>query len=161
MSGQTLSFQIATGAMRLLRDQHSSVIFQSLGITPEDFELLTGKTIWVAGDRHRVRSCLDAACAGVMDVVGVPRFEMPAEYIAAVIACFVAPANVLTACRWMERQRAGDELRGATSGSELVDPSQVFALVLLIYDDKETGEIRQAFEKLVNGAIKRSTEKAA
>src|SRR5207253_5278430 len=45
----------------------------------------------------------DLACVyGTLDFVGYPRFPAPVEFIAAVIAYYVHPVNIQTACLIME-----------------------------------------------------------
>lgn len=154
-----LKFQTARGAMKLLAGSSYTEIFGSLGITKEEFEKVTRASCWVSQDRGEVRKTLDALCAGVMDVTGVPRFEMPAEYVAAVIVSYVNPTNIQVACRWMEGQRPAEVVRGASSTPGQVDPAQLFVLCCMLYDDEACAEVAQLFEKRVSSALKK--EKAA
>src|SRR5205823_9300685 len=48
------------------------------------------------------RSCVEACVYGTLDFVGYPRFPAPVEFIAAVIAYYVHPVNIQTACLIME-----------------------------------------------------------
>src|SRR5437867_4430083 len=56
----------------------------------------------VATDRSRARRCVEACVYGTLDFVGYPRFPAPVEFIAAVIAYYVHPVNIQTACLIME-----------------------------------------------------------
>src|SRR5207253_6396019 len=47
-------------------------------------------------------SDLEACVYGTLDFVGYPRFPAPVEFIAAVIAYYVHPVNIQTACLIME-----------------------------------------------------------
>src|SRR5262245_66403016 len=59
--------------------------------------------VWFAlSDRSRARRCVEACVYGTLDVVGYPRFPAPVEFIAAVIAYYVHPVNIQTACLIME-----------------------------------------------------------
>src|SRR5262249_43687418 len=51
-----------------------------------------------ATDRSRARRCVEACVYGTLDFVGYPRFPAPVEFIAAVIAYYVHPVNIQTAC---------------------------------------------------------------
>src|SRR5699024_10367394 len=48
------------------------------------------------------RRCVEACVYGTLDSVGYPRFPAPDEFIAAVIAYYVHPVNIQTACLIME-----------------------------------------------------------
>src|SRR5262249_13658532 len=63
-----------------------------------DFDFLTSNKVWIATDRSRARRCVEACVYGTLDFVGYPRFPAPVEFIAAVIAYYVHPVNIQTAC---------------------------------------------------------------
>src|SRR5690554_6736547 len=65
-------------------------------------DLLTSNKVWIATDRSRARRCVEACVYGTLDFVGYPRFPAPVEFIAAVIAYYVHPVNIQTACLIME-----------------------------------------------------------
>src|SRR5256714_10526340 len=52
------------------------------------------------------RRCVEACVYGTLDFVGYPRFPAPVEFIAAVIAYYVHPVNIQTACLIMSRKRS-------------------------------------------------------
>src|SRR5262249_38218142 len=60
------------------------------------------KFMRIATDRSRARRCVEACVYGTLDFVGYPRFPAPVEFIAAVIAYYVHPVNIQTACLIME-----------------------------------------------------------
>src|SRR5262245_59341850 len=67
-----------------------------------DCDFLTSNKVWIATDRSRARRCVEACVYGTLDFVGYPRFPAPVEFIAAVIAYYVHPVNIQTACLIME-----------------------------------------------------------
>src|SRR5262249_3460106 len=69
--------------------------------TAYDVYPLDGR-VWIATDRSRARRCVEACVYGTLDFVGYPRFPAPVEFIAAVIAYYVHPVNIQTACLIME-----------------------------------------------------------
>src|SRR5580700_1293995 len=73
-----------------------------LDLTEDDFDFLTSNKVWIATDRSRARRCVEACVYGTLDFVGYPRFPAPVEFIAAVIAYYVPPVNIRTACLIME-----------------------------------------------------------
>src|SRR5205823_785300 len=88
--------QTALASIKLI--QASAV----LDLTEDDFDFLTSNKVWIATDRSRARRCVEACVYGTLDFVGYPRFPAPVEFIAAVIAYYVHPVNIQTACLIME-----------------------------------------------------------
>src|SRR5260221_12449 len=93
---QSVRFQTALASIKLI--QASAV----LDLTEDDFDFLTSNKVWIATDRSRARRCVEACVYGTVDFVGYPRFPAPVEFIAAVIAYYVHPVNIQTACLIME-----------------------------------------------------------
>src|SRR5262249_6946690 len=93
---QSVRFQTAKPSITLI--QASSV----LDLTAVDIDFLTSNIVWIATARSRARRCVDACVYGTLDCVGYPRFPAPVEFIAAVIAYYVHPVNIQTACLIME-----------------------------------------------------------
>src|SRR5947199_166067 len=89
---QSVRFQTALASIKLI--QASAV----LDLTEDDFYFLTSNKVWIATDRSRARRCVEACVYGTLDFVGYPRFPAPVEFIAAVIAYYVHPVNLQTAC---------------------------------------------------------------
>src|SRR5438874_391221 len=96
---QSVRFQTALASIKLI--QASAV----LDLTEDDFDFLTSNKVWIATDRSRARRCVEACVYGTLDFVGYPRFPAPVEFIAAVIAYYVHPVNIQTACLIMEGDR--------------------------------------------------------
>src|SRR6185369_186344 len=93
---QSVRLQTALASIKLI--QASAV----LDLTEGDFDFLTSNKVWIATDRSRARRCVEACVYGTLDFVGYPRFPAPVEFIAAVIAYYVHPINIQTACLIME-----------------------------------------------------------
>src|SRR5687767_8869683 len=93
---QSVRFQTALASIKLI--QASAV----LDLTEDDFDFLTSNKVWIATDRSRARRCVEACVYGTLDFVGYPRFPAPVEFIAAVIAYYVHPVNIQTACLIMK-----------------------------------------------------------
>src|SRR5438876_37402 len=93
---QSVRFQTALASIKLI--QASAV----LDLTEDDFDFLTSNKVWIATDRSRARRCVEACVYGTLDFVGYPRFPAPVAFIAAVIAYYVHPVNIQTACLIME-----------------------------------------------------------
>src|SRR5260370_21725704 len=93
---QSVRFQTALASIKLI--QASAV----LDLTEDDFDFLTSNKVWIATDRSRARRCVEACVYGTLDFVGYPRFPAPVAFIAAVIAYYVHPVTIQTACLIME-----------------------------------------------------------
>lgn len=160
MNGTDLRFDVALGAMRLVSEMQFGDVVRSLGITETEYKRLVGDAPWVGTDRHTMGKALNALATGILDITGTPRFELPAEYYASVIAVFVSPTNTLTACRWIDRPVSHEELMGASTDRVPVKPEVVFGLILKLYNNDGCNAIRDEFEKQVNFQIKKA-ERAA
>src|SRR5438128_1172310 len=92
-------------SVRFQTDVASSKFFQAsavLYLTVVDFYFLTSSRVVIATDRSRARRCVEACVYRTLDFVEYPRFPAPVEFIAAVIAYYVHPVNIQTACLIME-----------------------------------------------------------
>ncbi|ACY07171.1 D protein [Escherichia phage G4] len=119
-----VAFQTAIASIKLI--QASSV----LDLTEDDFDFLTRDRVWIATDRSRARRAIEACVYGALDFVGYPRFPAPVEFISAVIAYYVHPVNIQTACLIMEGAEFTENI---VNGVERpVKASELFAFTLLV-----------------------------
>ena len=152
-----LSYATAKNAMEIVARGAVSDAYESLGVTEADFRLVTGSTPWVAMDRPRVVSVLDTLTHGVVDVIGLPRIEVPAEFRAAVLVIFVDGLNIAVACRWSESGPAAEEL--AEGGSlEPVTARELFSLCCQIYG--EAHDARGKWEKRMGRSVRTVMEES-
>src|SRR5712675_1208731 len=89
---RAVRFQAVLASIKL--SQASAV----LDLTDDDFDFLASNKVWIATDRSRARRCVEACVYGTLDFVGYLRFPAPVGFIAAVIAYYVPPVNIQTAC---------------------------------------------------------------
>ena len=149
-----LSLGACVGTMKAIAKGAVTHEIDALGITEGDYKLVTSPSQWVATDRTRVRGVLDALAYGTCDLMGVPRFPLPAEYIAAVLTVFVSPMNVMVACRWMERHEVATTMAiGSGTEPEMAEAPQIFALCQMMYDDVHTQQARAQFAHATGRAI--------
>ena len=107
-----VSYAVAQNCMQLIKDGAVNDAFEALGIISQDFELACSQIPYIGADRGRVTTVLRSLIWGTLDVVGLPRIEVPAEFIASVICVFVAPGNLAVACRWMEAGHSAEDHYG-------------------------------------------------
>src|SRR5438477_9792113 len=79
-------------------------------------------------DRSRARRCVEACVYGTLDFVGYPRFPAPVEFIAAVIAYYVHPVNIQTACLIMEGEGILQDRKSGSAGMPRPISYAVFCL---------------------------------
>src|SRR2546428_3825222 len=89
---QSVRFQAALASIKVI--QASAV----LDLTEDGFDFLARNQVWIATGRSRARRCVEACVYGALEFVGYPRFPAAGEFIAAVIANYVQPANLQQAC---------------------------------------------------------------
>src|SRR5438477_6612628 len=121
---QSVRFQTALASIKLI--QASAV----LDLTEDDFDFLTSNKVWIATDRSRARRCVEACVYGTLDFVGYPRFPAPVEFIAAVIAYYVHPVNIQTACLIMEGAEFTENIRSEERFSRNAETDLVCRLLL-------------------------------
>src|SRR5438552_3926384 len=121
---QSVRFQTALASIKLI--QASAV----LDLTEDDFDFLTSNKVWIATDRSRARRCVEACVYGTLDFVGYPRFPAPVEFIAAVIAYYVHPVNIQTACLIMEGAEFTENI--INSVERPVKAAELFAFTLRV-----------------------------
>src|SRR6516225_6916178 len=93
---QSVRFQTALASIKLIQAS------AGLDLTEDDFDFLTSKKVWIATDRSRARRCVEACVYGTLAFVGYPSFKANTQFIASVIAYYVHPVNIQTACLIME-----------------------------------------------------------
>jgi len=131
-------------------------------ITATDLARLRGETVWLTGDRLRMMKAMDTIFQGGLEIAGIPPIQMPAEVLAAGIACVVHPTNWLTAAVWSgERFSLMAEARGIEAGRDkagqtVITPRQMYALIVQAYDDP--APFRTNLEKKLNKLVDPAAE---
>lgn len=87
-----MRYAASIGALAMLSTQ------AQVDLPKDDIEFLTGKRLWLSAERNRARHCIEAYAYGGLDIIGLPRFPLPAEFVGCVIAKAVSPANWAVAC---------------------------------------------------------------
>src|SRR5216684_4519373 len=145
---QSVRFQTALASIKLI--QASAV----LDLTEDDFDFLTSNKVWIATDRSRARRCVEACVYGTLDFVGYPRFPAPVEFIADVIAYYVHPVNIQTACLIMEG--AGFTENIINGVDRPVKAAELFAFNLRVRGGKTASKITCRSSDVISKGKKRS-----
>jgi len=119
-----MQFQTALSALRVAENT------DYIDMPKEQLDFLMGNRPWLAADRNRAKVAVEAIAYGACDLVGFARFDLPAEFVAAVIQKFVSPVNWQVACGCM----AGieDTTSIIQDRNNRLHPSKLFAMVLRI-----------------------------
>ena len=158
MSPLTLS--VCLSSMKMLSKGTATGPLQTLGLLPQELKLVTGDTSWKTSERNQVSKALHTLMYSTMDALGLQRFEVPAEYVAATIAMFVAPSNIMVACDWMQ----SDLLSASAIGNPNIDSinrnpitaGQLYAIILQLSEhDAMINSCRNQFEARVGMAIQK------
>lgn len=151
---QQLRIEVALGAMSILRDNSLSGDFSAFGISEKEYQLMSGPTPWLGSDRNTVKRVLDCMIWGIMDTIGVPRFEPPMEYVASVLSSFVSGNNLMVACRWIEGGPLAEDIVGDLAAPTHVDAQKLFSFIILMRGQDKA--VREQFEKRVGYAISKA-----
>lgn len=164
--GETMTLSLAT-ARSVLRGigDYTSADFDQLGINKEHFDLTCGARPWKRDHIPPVMRTLNALMFGTLEQLGMPKITIPAEYVAAIVATYVAPGNRMIACVWLAQEhRTGVgalELSARGQQSKELAPAtadQLFALVVALSDSDETTEARKNFLRRLSVAYDQATE---
>ena len=126
-----VSYEMLIGSMRVIADGINMNSLEAQGLSRQEFKFVSSKQPWVGSDRVKVQRILSALLQGTLDVIGLPRMQLPAEYAASVINFFVHPCNYMTACVWCERVYSSESILDNQELKEDYSPDELFALVLI------------------------------
>lgn len=155
LGGKQMRAQVWYG-MKVLTSSHLLSSMDSLGVPRPDMEKLCGAPLWLAADRHIIRRALDALLYGALDAIGIQRFMLSAEYIAAFIALVVHPSNHLVACAWYHGSVSADALLSDPEHvpiAEGLTAHQLMALVVEAIACRDLGESVSDFQHRLQQAM--------
>lgn len=149
----TLSEQTAMATLAVI-DQYLPKDFDTLGITEEDFEHLSGSTPFLRPHMSGLVRTMNALIFGTLEVMTLPKLVVPAEYVAAVITACVHPCNVMAMCVIMAQERqtgvGAMELAARNSQSSQVDHTsadQLFALCCILNNTSKANFARTSLRR--------------
>lgn len=147
------------GAERLAAASYGTT-HKEFGISEVDWQLITQEEPWTAEQARASRSVVASVVEVCMTVAGMPPVPLPCQYVAAVIAIIVAPAN-----RMVASMKAPDTFDAfAASGLQQeceIKPSsreQMMSLVMA-YSGGFGGEPMQRVSKEVVELVKKENSK--
>lgn len=150
--------EAAYGTLQVMKDRFA--MDETRSLTLEERTLLFQRVPWNVEDRRVVRSSLEKVVLDSIGFMGLPSFELPAEYVAAVITAMVAPVNFMAACSWTAGGHVfATELQNTADpgllGWERARPHQLFAMVLELAGDPHFGKLKS---QLISSMKQKVTE---
>ncbi len=124
------TYQTAVAMMKMLTSQ----VDQSC-VDPVGLRVLRRSTLWLSSERNVVRNTFDGLLFQSLDMLGLPRFILPVEYVAAAIVVFVHPVNYFTACLWSESHGATTDELALEGDYDRFSARQLFSVVCNVYAD--------------------------
>lgn len=86
------------GAEALAYGDCYSELHRSYGLNEADWQLLTREEHWTPDEARQIRSILASVVEVSLTIAGMPPVPLPGQFVAAVIAVVVSPANRFVAC---------------------------------------------------------------
>lgn len=168
----------AMGALRTVNSLNYLDMIESLGLGEPEWELLSQKSPWMAKHRPIIETLGKNLIYAGLDLMGVNRFPVSAEYVAAVAVTFISECNYMHFSQWMGSFATADELgnfdgsrQGHIEGMEKITPSQLHALILELrgnpksnilcrrFHDKTQEQLPDPMERMNDETKKQSSQK--
>lgn len=160
-----LSFETAYALLHNIHE-YTANDYDALGVTQQDMKIITGDKVWRREQMHPIMRTFDCIMNGTLEILAMPKTNVPAEFQAAVICGVVANPNIRLACAWlsMERKMGAsviDTAAGSNAGSS-TDPAtegQLFALCCILKNSDRADSARtRMLDKLGIAQIKAMEE---
>jgi len=126
----------------------------SLGCSEDVYLLLTGSKPWTVDEKFQVVNQLNALFTGTLQKLGLGEImEVSSEYAASVIAIFVHPVNWFSACCWIGKTQANEDLANLGNKPEKITqleyttPKKLYALIIEIKATKRLDLLGREFVK--------------
>lgn len=160
----TLSEQTAVALIKNI-EHYLPQDFDQLGITEEEFLLLSENRVWSRSYLPRLVRTMNALIFGSLENMTLPKLTVPAEFVACLISAAVSPCNVMAMCVIMSQERgtgAGAlELAARAQQSTAIDPTsadQLFALCVILADKERANFARMRLQEHLGIRIEEALE---
>ena len=122
------SFLTAINLMKMISSQ-----VEQANVDPLGLKVLRQPTMWLSSDRSTVRNTFDNMLFQSLDMLGLPRFILPVEFVAAAIVSFVHPVNFFTACLWSESHGSTTDEMALDGEYDRFSARQLFSVVCNVF----------------------------
>lgn len=149
-----ISLEIAHGIFARI-DEYTLGDYAAIGVTQHDFIILTQQAHWRMDQLRVVIRTFNSLLFGTLEIMGVPKQILPAEYVGSLIAAVIAPANQMLACAWLAAEHntgvGALELsnrRDEPAAYQQASAQQLFAIVAALMGDRtQSNEVRVRFRE--------------
>lgn len=132
------TYRMVVSALAIVTSQGTTYAAQ---VSATDLNLLTGKKLFLAGDKLRVTRAFDTVMQGGLEVAGIPPMRMGAELVAAGLCAFVDPLNWASLATWIgERHSVAALAKGnveKAGASRPMSGEQIYHMAGLAFDEDE------------------------
>jgi len=156
-----IQYTVARGAMQILANAGQAGFLALVGISKDDYDMLSGKAPWPGTARNRVMQTLKSLLFLTTDSLGLNRFRLPAEWVAGGIAMFCSPVNIHSACHLMANTPSASDLASGRQQIDECTPEQIFATCVQLIADPKTSEAQALFQTKTGLAIAHTIEEEA
>ena len=144
------AFRRAAGQVALSKSSYLDG-WREAGLTETEWQTFTQNELWTIDQRHKFPSICSEVLNLSLSVAGLPAQPLPAQFVAAIIATMVSPANWIVAANRAPQSYDALDASGIQGSHEVrnVSAEQMVSLVLLYggsYKDEPTslGKAEQA-----------------
>lgn len=162
---RNLHIATAKGAIQIVNDLSYINQIKAIGINSQEWDRLTGSKPWAAKERPVIERLIKHLIFGMLDMMGVGRFEVPAELVAAIGVSYISPCNYWAFAGWTGSHARAEELGnydgsriGPIEGLEKVTQSQLFALICELKSDEHSQLLIRRFSDKTELAMKEPME---
>jgi hypothetical protein len=114
------------GALQLAKaNKQYADLHKAHGIEQSHWDLITQEEYWTTDQQRAVRSILANVLEVSMTIAGMPPVPLPGQYVAAVIATVVAPANRIVACSKAPDTFDAFDTSGLLGGKQTDEPEKM------------------------------------
>jgi len=108
---------------------------RNAGVSQAHVDVLRQPGLWTSDQRVAVRQTLDAVIYACTDMAGLPRVDIPAEYVAAVVATLVSPVNFLVLASWVADHKPARDLAQAEENVQIqrVHAGKMASLIIMAH----------------------------
>ena len=147
-----LHLHTALGAIRIASSLEYQDMLRAVGIQDSEWKLLTSSQPWIAKNRHTIERLLKHLIFAGLDLSGIPRISVPAEYVCGVLSSYISPVNHMHASYWIGSYARAEELgnydgsrQGNIEGLDTCTPEQLFALLCILESDTHAQQLNRRF----------------
>jgi len=157
MHTNTLSYELADSLFKSIGECLTPDL-DVLGVSEQDLRITTGPVQW---QRHQIRQVvrtINSIIYGTLEIHGMPKFPVPAEYAAQAILHCVSPCNRQLACSWLIHEKiVGTSIDDEDNEMEPTTFDKLYKLVCKLSASNKASQCRDQWLKKIGMAVEKAT----